>query len=74
MRALFHSPHPFYSLHSLLHPLRHSAGLKVLYANIPGGGMSRSASLTLNLMLSVLDANNIPVNDKMDIVDMAQVR
>ena len=46
----------------------------MLYANIPGGGMSRSASLTLNLMLSVLDANNIPVNDKMDIVDMAQVR
>ncbi len=31
----------------------------VLYGNIPGGGMSRSASLALNLILSVLDANGI---------------
>jgi galactokinase len=44
----------------------------VLYGNIPGGGMSRSASLTLNLILSLLDANNRQVEDKMKIVDMAQ--
>ena len=31
----------------------------VLHGNIPGGGMSRSASLTLNLILSLLDANGI---------------
>lgn len=31
----------------------------VLYGNIPGGGMSRSASLTINLLLSILDANGI---------------
>lgn len=44
----------------------------VIYGNIPGGGMSRSASLTLNLILSLLDANNIEVEDKFNIVDMAQ--
>lgn len=44
----------------------------VLYGNIPGGGMSRSASLTLNLILSLLDANNITIENKMQIVDMAQ--
>jgi len=44
----------------------------VIYGNIPGGGMSRSASLTLNLILSMLDANNIEVEDKLKIVDMAQ--
>jgi galactokinase len=44
----------------------------VIYGNIPGGGMSRSASLTLNLILSLLDANNIEVEDAFKIVDMAQ--
>jgi galactokinase len=44
----------------------------VIYGNIPGGGMSRSASLTLNLILSVLDANEIEELDKMKIVDLAQ--
>ena len=44
----------------------------VLYGNIPGGGMSRSASLSLNLILSLFDANNIQVEDKMSIVDLAQ--
>ncbi len=44
----------------------------VLYGNIPGGGMSRSASLSLNLILSLLDANNIKFDDGMKIVDMAQ--
>jgi len=44
----------------------------VLYGNIPGGGLSRSASLSLNLILSLLDANDIEVEDKFRIVDMAQ--
>ncbi len=44
----------------------------VIYGNIPGGGMSRSASLSLNLILSLFDANNIEIADKMDIVDLAQ--
>jgi len=44
----------------------------VLYGNIPGGGMSRSASLTLNLILSMFNANNIEIEDKMNIVDLAQ--
>ena len=44
----------------------------VLYGNIPGGGMSRSASLTLNLILSLLDANSIEVDDPLKIVDLAQ--
>ncbi len=44
----------------------------VIYGNIPGGGMSRSASLSLNLILSLFDVNNIELEDKMDIVDLAQ--
>jgi galactokinase len=44
----------------------------VIYGNIPGGGMSRSASLSLNLILSLFDANDIELEDKMDIVDLAQ--
>ena len=44
----------------------------IVYGNIPGGGMSRSASLSLNLILSLLDANSIEVEDKFNIVDMAQ--
>lgn len=44
----------------------------VIYGDIPGGGMSRSASLTINLILSLLDANGIEIEDKMKIVDMAQ--
>ena len=44
----------------------------VLYGNIPGGGMSRSASLSLNLILSLFDANGIDVENKTDIVDLAQ--
>ena len=44
----------------------------VLYGNIPGGGMSRSASLTLNLLLSLLDANGLEVGDPFRIVEMAQ--
>ena len=44
----------------------------VLYGDIPGGGMSRSASLTLNLILSLFDANGVKVGDKIKIVDLAQ--
>ncbi len=44
----------------------------VLIGNIPGGGMSRSASLSLNLILSVLAANGITEPDQMKIVDLAQ--
>ena len=45
----------------------------VVYGNIPGGGMSRSASLTLNLILSLLDANAIAIEDQLRIVDLAQM-
>ncbi|MFA5293229.1 MAG: hypothetical protein WC496_09370 [Phycisphaerae bacterium] len=44
----------------------------VIYGNIPGGGMSRSASLTLNLLLSILDVNQIKIDNPFDIVSMAQ--
>lgn len=44
----------------------------VLFGNIPGGGMSRSASLTLNLIISMLDANGITEDDRLKIVDLAQ--
>jgi len=44
----------------------------VIYGNIPGGGMSRSASLSLNLILSLFEANSIEIEDKMAIVDLAQ--
>jgi len=44
----------------------------IVYGDIPGGGMSRSASLTVNLILSLLDANGIEIEDKFKIVDMAQ--
>jgi galactokinase len=44
----------------------------VIYGNIPGGGMSRSASLSLNLILSLFDVNGIEVEEKLRIVDLAQ--
>jgi len=44
----------------------------VLYGNIPGGGMSRSASLCINLILSLFDANKIKVAKDIQIVDLAQ--
>ncbi|HNY79384.1 MAG: hypothetical protein RBS72_03115 [Sedimentisphaerales bacterium] len=44
----------------------------VLYGNIPGGGMSRSASLCINLILSLFDANQIKVKKDIQIVDLAQ--
>ncbi len=45
----------------------------VLYGNIPGGGMSRSASLSLNLIISMLDASGIVEEDAMKVVDLAQM-
>lgn len=44
----------------------------VLYGNIPGGGMSRSASLTLNLLISLAEVNAIEFPSEMGIVDLAQ--
>lgn len=44
----------------------------VLYGNIPGGGMSRSASLTLNLLLSLAEINGIALTREMRTVDLAQ--
>lgn len=44
----------------------------VLHGNIPGGGMSRSASLCLNLILSVFDVNGIAPPDGMRVVELAQ--
>jgi len=44
----------------------------VLHGNIPGGGMSRSASLCINLLLTFLDVNAIALSDGMKIIDMAQ--
>jgi galactokinase len=45
----------------------------VLIGNIPGGGMSRSASLTLNLILTVCDVNGLDLGrDRMRIIDLAQ--
>lgn len=43
-----------------------------LYGNIPGGGMSRSASLSINLILTVFEANGIAVEDDFRIIDLAQ--
>ncbi|RLD12045.1 MAG: hypothetical protein DRI44_01995 [Chlamydiae bacterium] len=45
----------------------------VLFGNIPGGGMSRSASLSLNLILTILEINKIEMDDKNHIVDLAQM-
>ena len=45
----------------------------VLWGNIPGGGMSRSASLAINLMLAVLEVNGLSLGkDRMRIIDLAQ--
>ncbi len=44
----------------------------VVFGNIPGGGMSRSASLTLNLILCLLGSNGVEIDDPLRIVDLAQ--
>lgn len=43
-----------------------------IFGNIPGGGMSRSASLTLNLLLTMADANGLAFEGGMQVVDLAQ--
>jgi len=43
----------------------------IIYGNIPGGGMSRSASLTLNLIHTFLDVNSLTVTNELDVVDLA---
>lgn len=44
----------------------------VLYGNIPGGGMSRSASLALNLILTFAEVNDLHLEKGMRVVDLAQ--
>jgi len=44
----------------------------VVLGNIPGGGMSRSASLSLNLILMMLDVNKISLANEFRIVELAQ--
>jgi len=44
----------------------------VVFGDIPGGGMSRSASLAINLILTVLEVNGATVADGLRIVDLAQ--
>jgi galactokinase len=44
----------------------------VLYGNIPGGGMSRSASLTLNLLLTLFEVNDVRDVSGLKIVELAQ--
>jgi galactokinase len=43
----------------------------VQFSNIPGGGMSRSASLTINLILCAADVNGFTIDNPLDIIDMA---
>jgi galactokinase len=44
--------------------------------NIPGGGMSRSASLSINLLLAFFDVHSLPISpsveDGLRIVSLAQ--
>ncbi len=44
----------------------------VLFGNIPGGGMSRSASLCINLILSIFDVNGIGVVEEMLVPELAK--
>lgn len=44
----------------------------VVWGNIPGGGMSRSASLAINLLLAYFEVNEHPVESGLQIVDLAQ--
>lgn len=45
----------------------------VLVGDIPGGGMSRSASLAINLLLTFAEVNGIEFVDGMRVVDLAQM-
>ena len=45
----------------------------VLVGNIPGGGMSRSASLSVNLVLTMLEINGLAARSSLQVVDLAVV-
>ena len=44
----------------------------VLYGNIPGGGMSRSASLGINLILTMMEVSNLTPESDFRVVELAQ--
>ena len=44
----------------------------VLYGNIPGGGMSRSASLGINLILTMMEVSNLTPESDFKVVELAQ--
>jgi galactokinase len=44
----------------------------VLWGDIPGGGMSRSASLCVNLILTFFELNDLDVEERFRIVELAQ--
>ena len=44
----------------------------VLIGNIPGGGMSRSASLCINLILTGLEVSGLCLKDEFDIINLSQ--
>ena len=44
----------------------------VLVGNIPGGGMSRSASLCINLILTGLEVSGLKLQEEFDIINFAQ--
>lgn len=44
----------------------------VLFSDIPGGGMSRSAALALNLLLTLLEVNALRLPDPFRLVELAQ--
>ena len=44
----------------------------VVWGDIPGGGMSRSASLSINLILTVLEVHGIVIDDGLQVVDLAR--
>jgi galactokinase len=44
----------------------------VVVGNIPGGGMSRSASLTLNLLLTMLELNHLTLKQDFQTIELSQ--
>lgn len=44
----------------------------VLIGNIPGGGMSRSASLCINLILTGLEVNGLRLKNEFEIIELSQ--
>ena len=45
----------------------------VVFGNIPGGGMSRSASLSVNLVLTMVELNKIKLGSDFEVVKLAQM-